>query len=257
MFPAGPLSPAIKFRRSAISPISKNFLNYLPLPNTVGANGVNYAVSSVTPLYNTTYTIRIDENFSEKDRIFATYDSRENARYAGSNPIYPGPADSNGWNQDFITHYARAGWDHIFSPTLLNHLNIGYNRTNSQNYNTGALQALAGNFNWGTKLGLSNIQGVGSEFPLVTFGENIPNFSSGHNDDNVDNGERFNDYVTWVKNKHTFTFGFDFRNQLFSTFNNDTNTGNYQFSRNETTAIESLNGSGGNSFASFLLGRRR
>lgn len=246
--------PGNRIPASAISPISKNFLNYLPLPNTVGANGVNYAVSSVTPLYNTTYTIRIDENFSEKDRIFATYDTRENARYAGNNPIYPGPADSNGWNQDFITHYGRFGWDHIFTPTLLNHLNLGYNRTNSKNFNTGALQAIAGNFNWGTKLGISNILGVGSEFPLVSFGENIPSFSSGHNDDNIDNGERFNDYVTWVKNNHTFTFGFDFRNQLYSTINNDTNTGNYQFSRNQTTAIESLNGSGGNSFASFLLG---
>lgn len=246
--------PGNRIPASLISPISKNFLSYLPLPNTTGANGVNYAVSSNKPLYNTTYTIRIDENFSEKDRIFATYDSRENARYAGNNPIYPGPVDSNGWNQDFTTHYGRAGWDHIFSPALLNHLNLGYNRTNSQNYTTGALQAIAGNFNWGAKLGLANILGAGTQFPLVSFGENIPNFSRGNNDANIDNGERFNDYVTWVRGNHTLTFGFDFRNQLYSTFNGDTNTGNYQFSRNETTAIESLNGSGGNSFAAFLLG---
>jgi len=246
--------PGNQIPASRISPISQKFLTYLPLPNTVGANGINYVLSSNTSLYNTTYTIRIDENFSEKDRLFATYDSRENTRYAGNNPIYPGPVDPNGWNQDFITHYGRVGWDHIFSPALLNHMNLGYNRTNSQNYTIGAVQATKGNINWASQLGLSNILGSGTQFPLVTFGENIPNFSSGHNDDNIDNGERFNDYVTWVKGNHTLTFGFDFRNQLYSNINNDINTGNYIFSRNETTAIQSLNGPGGNSFAAFLLG---
>ncbi len=251
--------PGNRIPASRISPVSQNFLNYLPLPNTAGTsgvatNGINYASSAVTPLYNTTYTIRIDENFSEKDRIFGTYDSRENARYAGSNPIYPGPADSNGWNQDFITHYGRGGWDHIFSPTLLNHLNIGYNRTNSQNYNTSAQQAIAGNFNWDNRLGITGINSSGINFPLVTFGENIPNFSSGHADSNIDNGERFNDYVTWVKGNHTLTFGFDFRNQLYSTFNTDTSAGNFIFSRNQTTAVQTLNTSGGNAFAAFLLG---
>ena len=95
---------------SRISEVSKNFLQYLPPPNIAGANGINYALSSAQPLYNTTYTIRIDQNFSDKSRIFAMYDSRENARYAGSTFIYPCPADSAGGTRISLrTTRARGG----------------------------------------------------------------------------------------------------------------------------------------------------
>lgn len=244
----GNVIPASRFSR-----VSGNFLPYLPTPNAVGANGINYALSSAQPLFNTTYTVRIDHNFSDKSRMFAMYDTRDNARYAGSTLVFPAPADSGGWNQDFITHYGRAGWDYIFSPTLLNHLNIGYNRTNSQNYTTGAVQARTQSFDWGTRLGLANVSGT--NFPIITMGEGIPDMGRANNDANVDNGERLNDYVTWVKGKHNLTFGGDARNQLYSTYAYDTDTGHYFFSRNQTAAAQTLNGTSGNGFASFLLGQ--
>ena len=93
---------------------------------------------------------------------------------------------------------------------------MGYNRTNSQNYTTGALQAKAGNFSWNSKLGIANAPGI--NFPIVNIGEGIPALGRANADDNVDNGERLNDYVTWVKGNHTLTIGFDFRNQLYSTY---------------------------------------
>jgi len=36
-------------------------------------------------------------------------------------------------SQDFFTHYLRLGNDFTISPTMLDHLNIGFNRTNSKN----------------------------------------------------------------------------------------------------------------------------
>ena len=237
---------------SQFSALSQKFLSYIPLPNTSGANGINYALSSTLPLYNTTYTIRIDQSFGEKNRIFALYDTRENARYAGSTLVFPAPIDSGGWNQDFITHYGRFGWDYIFTPTVLNHLNLGYNRTNSQNYTTAALQAKAQGFDWGQQLGFANVSGT--NFPIVTIGEGIPDLGRANNDANVDNGERFNDYISWVKGKHSLTFGVDLRNQLYSTYAFDTDTGHYFFSRSQTAASQELNAQSGNGFASFLLG---
>src|SRR5262249_45817997 len=144
------------------------------------------------------------------------------------------------------------GWDYIFTPTLLNHLNLGYNRTNSQNYTTGALQAKGQGLDWGQQLGFANVSGT--NFPIVTIGEGIPDLSRANNDANVDNGERFNDYVSWVKGKHSLTFGVDLRNQLYSTYAFDTDTGHYFFSRNQTAALQELNAQSGNGFASFLLG---
>jgi hypothetical protein len=236
-----------------ISPVSTNFLTYLPAPNTSLANGINYALSSSTPLNNTTYTIRIDHSISDRSKFFGMYDTRDNALYAGAGfYTFLPPADSNGWNQNFVTHYGRAGGDYILSPTLVNHLALGYNRTNSQNYTPGALQAISGNFSWTEKLGISGINGI--EFPIVNMGEGVPQMGRANADDNVDNGERLNDTLTWIKGNHSFTFGFDFRNQLYATYAFDTDTGVYNFARAQTAADVAVNGESGNGIASFLLG---
>ncbi|HEY7212054.1 MAG TPA: TonB-dependent receptor, partial [Bryobacteraceae bacterium] len=244
--------PNNKIPASMLSTVSQNMLSYLPLPNIPAlANGNNFALSSSTPLYNTTYTIRIDQSISDKNKIFAMYDSRDNERYTSGTLILPPPVDPNGWRQSFVTHYARAGWDYIISPTVLNHLVVGYNRTNSLNLTTGAIQARQGNFSWPAKLGIAGINGT--QFPIVNIGEGVPALSRGNNDDNLDNGERFNDTLSWVKGKHNLTFGFDFRNQLYGAYASTIDSGVYNFSRNQTAGIQNLSQSG-NSVASFMLG---
>lgn len=246
--------PGNRIPTSRISQVSTNFLGYLPTPNIPTLpNGDNYSLSSSTPLNNTTWTLRIDENFSEKDHLFGSYDWRENTRASGGGYYtLPPPIDSRTWSQDFITHFVRVGWDHIFSPTLLNHLNLGYNRTNSLNYTQGALQAIAGNFSWDQKLGISGLSG--QNFPVVHMGEGVPNFSRANADDNVDNGERFTDNVSWSHGNHSFLFGFNFRNQLYATYAFDTAMGVFNFSRSQTAADQAVSGQSGNGIASFLLG---
>ena len=77
--------PGNRIPASRISGVSTNFLSYLPAPNIPAQpSGINYALASSTPLYNTTYTIRIDHNISDRSKLFGMYDTRENARYAGN-----------------------------------------------------------------------------------------------------------------------------------------------------------------------------
>lgn len=237
---------------SRLSSVSQNFLALLPAPNANLPNGQNFILSSNTPLMNTTYTIRIDQSISDKSKIFAMYDTRDNARYTAGNYNLPPPLDSNGWQQNFITHYGRAGWDYIISPAVLNHLALGYNRTNSQNYSNAALLGINQNVNWNAKFGITGISGV--QFPLVNMGEGVPQLSASNNDNEVDNGERLNDTLTWIKGTHSFAFGFDFRNQNFSRLGGNNDSGTYNFARAETAADQALNGTSGNSIASFLLG---
>ena len=245
--------PGNRIPASRLSTVSQNLLSYYPMPNIpTQATGINYSLSSSSPLYNTTYTIRIDQSVSDKDKVFGMYDTRDNTRYINGTLFLPAPLDSNGWSQGFTTHYGRAGWDHIISPTVLNHLALGYNRTNSENYTTGALEARAGNFSWTQKLGITGINGT--QFPIVIMGEGTPQVNRANNDAELDNGERFNDTVTWVRGKHNLTFGFDFRNQLFGTYNFTNDTGTYTFARAETAATPTLTATSGNSIASFLLG---
>lgn len=246
--------PGNRIPLNRLSRVTQNFLNYVPLPNIAAqANGSNYTLSSSTPLLNTTYQIRIDHSFSDKSRIFASYSSRDNERYTSGTFILPPPVDPNGWNQSFITHYGRFGWDYVFSPTLLNHFTAGYNRTNSLNQTTGALQAIGGNFSWPARLGLAGISG--QQFPIVNItGDGVPSLSRANNDSNLDNGWRANDYVSWATGSHNFTFGFDFRNQLYGTYNRTQDSGVYNFARSQTAAIQALTGTSGNSVASFILG---
>ncbi len=243
---AGNVIPA-----NRISKVSQNFLALIPAPNASLPNGRNFVLSSTTPLQNTTYTIRIDHSLSDKSKIFGMYDTRDNARFTSGNYNLPPPLDSNGWEQNFVTHYGRAGWDYIISPSVLNHLALGYNRTNSQNYSDGALQGIKG-VNWNSRFGITGISGV--QFPLTNLGEGVPQLSASNNDNEVDNGERLNDTLTWIKGKHNFTFGFDFRNQNFGRLGGNNDSGTYNFARAQTAVDQALNGTSGNSIASFMLG---
>ncbi len=235
-----------------ISKVTQNYLSVLPTPNASLPNGRNFVFNSGTPLQNTTYTIRIDHSISDKSKIFAMYDARDNARYTGGFYNLPPPLASNGWEQNFVTHYGRAGWDYIISPAVLNHLALGYNRTNSQNYSDGALQGINQHVNWNSKFGISGISGV--NFPIVTMGEGVPQLSASNNDNEVDNGERLNDALTWIKGNHSFTFGFDFRNQNFGRLGGNNDSGTYNFARAQTAADQAVTGTSGNGIASFMLG---
>ena len=129
---------------------------------------------------------------------------------------------------------------------------MGWNRTASLNYSPAVQQAQAGNFTWDARLGITGING--SDFPPISVGENIPNFGITRNAAYLDNGIRANDTVTWVKGKHSLTFGFDFRNQLFSVQNNEQSGGFFNFGRCQTAASQDLCPSTGYGFASFMLG---
>src|SRR5205823_7469817 len=191
-------------------------------------------------------------SINDKNKIFGMYDTRDNSRLIGGYYNLPPPLNSNGWEQNFVTHYGRGGWDWIISPTLLNHLALGYNRTNSQNYSQAALHGINQHVNWNAQFGITGISGV--QFPITNIGEGAPQLSASNNDNEVDNGERLNDTLTWVKGNHNFTFGFDFRNQNFSRLGGNNDSGTYNFARAETAADQALTGPSGNSVASFLLG---
>ena len=111
------------FPSSRFSAAAQKLFNGLPLPNQTPTstdvfgytNNFSYAASA--PNVNTTYTIRIDQNLTQKNKIFVTYSSRENFKETAS-PSFPLPFNNNGYVQDFTTHYVRGGWDFTFTPTL-------------------------------------------------------------------------------------------------------------------------------------------
>lgn len=246
----GNIVPSTRFSSAA-----KGLVAGLPAPNQTATPNPpygffnNYVQSSVSPTQNTTYTIRIDDSVTEKNKIFASYSSRDNFSVHG-NTDFPEPFNDGSYPQDFQTHYTRAGWDYVISPTLLNHLNLGYNRTNSKNYSN--------NIGWKTTLtsvGAPNF--YSSAFPLVNW-DGLDSFSGwgvGNNSDNIDNGIRVNDSVSWQKGRHSFKFGVDWRHQQYSTISDTIPTVNFLRSETDVAALAGIpQFQSGNSFASFLLG---
>jgi hypothetical protein len=224
----------------------------LPLPNqTPTSTDVfgytnNFAYSAVAPNTNTTYTIRIDQNISEKSKIFATYSTRQNFKLTGA-PDFPEPFNNNGYVQTFTTHYSRAGWDYSFTPTLLNHVNLGYNRTNSVNLSPNLDSSLTA-----SSAGLANDHSV--FYPVIAFpSPDAPStLGQQQNGDNIDNGIRINDSVSWEKGRNSFKFGVDIRFQQYSViqYNQDT----LNFYRDQTAGVSNTCCGSGNPFASFLVG---
>ncbi len=234
---------------SQLDPIAVKALSYLPPPNLGGLqNNFNYRQSF--PTTNTTYTVRIDQNFGNSDKIFASYDSRQNTLLTGGSPALPAPLDPNTWNQDFVTHYGRFGWDHTLSPSLLNHLNLGFDRWNSGNFSAAASAGV----NWPTQLGLRNVNGL--PFPQFNVGSGFPSLGQQRADDTISNLADVSDIFVWAKGRHTLGFGGNYRWIQLNNLTQDSNSGFFNFSNAETAAGPGVLASqGGYSFASFLLGQ--
>jgi hypothetical protein len=230
-----------------ISQIAQNVLALIPAPqnsNTID----NIDFSSTGTITDTLMTVRIDHNFSWADKVFFTYNSRDNA-HQPLDVQYEGPAYPGGQFQNFFTHYIRVGWDHAFTPTLLNQLAIGYNRTNSLNVGSSVFL----NTNWDQKLGITGLP-TNNIFPVFNFGNGVDSAGYNINGDTIDNGYPVNDVLNWVHGKHTFQFGTNLNLQVFDPTTQQNESGTFNFANGETSAFLNAPGGTGYGLASFELG---
>jgi Carboxypeptidase regulatory-like domain len=231
-FPGNILTP------TPTSAVGQNILSYYPAPQNGNLTN-NYNFGFSIPILDTTTTFRIDQNITTSDKAYFTYSSRENTRNS-TTPIFAGPA-GYARTQFFGTHYIRFGYDHTFSSSLLNHLNLGYNRTNSKNVGAGVGQG--GGKDWAQVLGISGGPS-GPMFPTINhFNFNTPNcrfvacIGDSVDGDTIDNGFRFNDTLTWVKGKHQIKFGYEQWYQQYSPIDFSNTSGTYSFTNNQTATF--------------------
>ncbi len=242
-FPGNIITPG------SFSTVGQNILSYYPTPQN-GNLIQNYAFPWSYPILDTTTTVRIDQNVGSSSKLFFSYSSRDNQR-TSTTPVFDNVAGA-GRFQDFFTHYIRVGYDYAITPTVLNHLVLGYNRTSSQN--TGAGVRFGGN--WAETLGISGTAAVGDSnitFPRM----NVDDYQALGDEVNgltIDNGYRLIENLEWIKGKHDFKVGIDYRHQQYSPLNFGNTAGVYHFARAQTAATNGTNGLTGNSIASMLLG---
>jgi hypothetical protein len=241
---SGNVIPSADFSKAGV-----NIYSFYPTPQN-GNLINNYSFPFAFPILDTDMTARIDQNITEKSKAYFTYSSRQNVRIS-TTPEFAGPA-GYGRNQFFGTHYIRFGYDYTISPTILNHLNLAYNRTNSKNVGAGVALG-KGTTDWDSVLGIPGADG--NMFPAIN-----PNSTpeTGIGDavagDTIDNGFRFADTLEWVKGKHEFKFGYEQWYTQYSPLNFQNTSGTFNFGRGETAGTPSTNNLSGDGFASILLG---
>ncbi len=222
------------------------WFKYLPQPTYSGPLNNFIALDSPGSFYNHTnhFTIRVDEYLGDKDRFFVTIYHRK----AGPTTATELPKEiSNQGNVYKDPWMNRLNWDHTFSPVLLNHFVAGYQ---DDMYHGGSLAAPYADL-------FPKIPGSSRNAypPTINFSDGFANFKGDgragpEQNKNPAPALVFTDLLTWVKGKHTFKMGAEYRTSANSMGWTRDEAGDFSFGRGQTGL---LGGNSGSPIASFLL----
>ncbi len=244
---------------SRINPVAAKLLGFplMASPNLPGqqfTHNFNFSALAVQGGDNDQVNGRYDYNISDKLRVFARY-SRWNSHSLPFAPYGNGIYANDPYSPEyFTTQQGLAGATYVLSSSLVLDVRASYIR-----FPYGRSQSYDG-------ISLSNTFGfpayMDQQLPIIHGGPttSIPSFTiTGYNPvSGLHIVSTENDYVltpnlSWVKGKHTFKFGADWRdmqNTYYQTFDG----GSFTFS-NVITSQNALNpGASGNGLASMLLG---
>ncbi|MGB6544728.1 MAG: TonB-dependent receptor [Candidatus Acidiferrales bacterium] len=255
---ADPLAPASQFLQS-----------FLPAPQNGNLSNNYLAQGLLTVVNQDTTTEKVDYNLNDRNRLFVVYSF---GRY-----IQPTTGSFTAGTSELPVPYlqARTVLEHVstwnahetftLSPNVVNDLGFEYSRLLVPELS----DTQAGDYP--TKAGLTGLPpGIASEaFPGITFsgGSELPTSWDGTNANvstEAQNTYTAQDNLSWLKNRHHFTFGFQW--QALEDNDNNPLTGSlaaFTFSNTETSCVQISCGSTGqgtaetntgSAYASYLLG---
>jgi hypothetical protein len=199
------------------------------------------------------YTLRIDQMLGANNRLYGRYTATPIIK-TQNYPVSPtGSTAEYSYGKQLMLADT-----HTFSPMVMNDIRLNYTRgrfsnTAAPQYNAATsenLNALLGLPNI-TKGGVPNITGLG-----VGSGTGV-GIGSGGSTEVEDREERYaaSDILYKSNGRMSWKFGADFNKQLQNVIPLYAALGGaYAFSNIQTDSTETSSGTGGNSFASFLLG---
>jgi len=227
-----------------------------PEPTDQNSISQNYKANTSETDNNHQFDVKGDYQLSNGDHLFA----RESYQRRDLTAPSPGTRfiQINDVNAQSRDHNIAVGYDHTFSPSATNELRFGFNRFYTIDYGNDF------GTNENTALGIPN--GNDSDFPgasgLAIF--NIGNVASTGSQDwtnshRITNVYQITDNFTKIFGKHTVTVGEDYRRLQASLTNaNASQNGSFSYNADYTSSCTGqpncATSTGGNAFASFLLG---
>jgi hypothetical protein len=229
---------------------------YKPLGTALTNN--NAATVSNNPWFHQTqFSVKVDHNISEKNRLASSYIWTARPRILADAGGVWSTLDPNGGPlarsrlQKITDHKFRLSDSYNLTPNVLNVVAF-----TAEHFRNPSL-ARAASGDWPSKLGFGDT-GAGN-FPDISFGSKVNGYwedpigysSKGFYTSNVLVGD---ETLTWIKGRHTITFGGEFRAFQINSHGGN-GTLNFTFSNNQTGApTASYASQVGFGFASFLLG---
>lgn len=227
--------------QNRISPQAKALVDLYPLPNFDGTGGYNYQL----PVLGVTHGDNVSgalNNFTINNANRLTFTGGFQSSRSDSPDLF-GFTD----NTRSSSSNASATWTHRFTQRVSATVRYQFNRSVTESApHFGTRQDISGNAgitgndrdprNWGP--------------PSLNFSGGIARLSSGSYafDRNMSNGISYTS--TYVKGRHAFGYGADYRKQQFNLLSQRDARGNFTF----TGAATGTGAAPGNDFADFLLG---
>lgn len=242
---------------------------YAPLP-TIAGSALNNAMPANSPSWEhiNMASGKIDYDLSPRHRLSGSYIYNISPRVLNdqggiwSTSVAHGGPLADAYNHEVHAPSIRIGDSYTVTPQILNSFHWALNRF----YNPSKAVSQAGK--WDSELGLGDF-GAGN-FPYTTFSgssytnDNMTTIGSQYNDFYAGNTYVVNDTLSWLKGRHSFKFGGEWRAMQMNS-HGDENVLHFTFAPAQTGSAvasgvtladgASLSDSNvGHAFASFLLG---
>jgi hypothetical protein len=126
-------TPCNKIPSSLINSVGQAMINIYPAPNAnQGATDAsyNYVNEPVRSLNETKFDVRLDDTLTASDNLFARFSYDQAFSFVPGGAPTLAEANPFGSNENLINHARNIGigWNHVFSPKILNQATVGYDR---------------------------------------------------------------------------------------------------------------------------------
>jgi hypothetical protein len=226
-----------------LDPNGIKLLDLYPAPNNPGLFN-NYASNPVQSNDVNQYDVRVDQNFSDKDSLFARVSYSDNPQLIPG--PFPGIADGGAFytgDQSATAINAVVSETHSFSPNLVNEIRVGYNRLA-----TDRVQPFANTLGIPEQFGIQGVPQVASNGGLG--GIDIQGLNGLGSSDYIpsieySNTYQFTDNLTKHLGRHSLKVGYEFQRLRFSILQPPQGRGHWSYSGLYTDIPTQISGNTG------------
>ena len=231
-------------------PVALQIQKFYPEPNLTGVAGYNYYSAGSSRLLQNNFSTRIDQNVSQKWHLFGRYAFSQSAltQPNQTNTV----ADASGATGTQKLRNQSFAFDNIYalSPSLTLSVDYGFARWFQFRH------TLSYGFDI-TSLGMpSSLAGAASVpmFPTIILGGGYLGTNNQSYFRNGNDSHALLASLTKIAGRHEIIVGVDVRLHRINFYNVLASTGTYNFAASQTNGPNAVVGTGGDAYASFLLG---